>query len=343
MQRGGSAQVNAAPNRHSSLDAGDEQTGGRFTVTDLTPAPGFGAGASPAATGGKSGGGARGVPSGGVNMGDAPQDATATGEPRAFLRLANQQAFGKLEDHLREYVRSIPFRAAPTYVPPGARPPEQTRPSKFNPQWDNEFERDTTRQEVLIHSASFRYCTQRLAMGFHAPYEEKRRVIEYRDFTRVLSVPNPSNYEALNPQVVDLPEGHVYDHETNTATAVAQGGPGAGGIAGSKFLVSRVNAAKRKGVALTMSKVDVTKELARMDAEDAADKDRDEDDVVRQRMQENEARKAAERQRALEEEEARRNRAQVVNMYDLSDWRQATGRCLVTTMDSWKSQKTSYF
>jgi hypothetical protein len=261
-------------------------------------------------------------------------------EKRHYLKLANEVSFGKLENHLREFVRSIPFRPAPTYVPPGQKASPPARPSKFRDDWDQVFERDPVQQDILNHSASFRYCTQRLAMGFHSPYEEDRRVIDYKDFAKVLSVPNPTNYEQLDPHVVDLPESAL-EAQLQQQQNSTQGSGGAN-INSSRYLAARINAAKKKGVPLKMSKSDVTKELARMDAEDAQDKEIDAQELLQKRQAERDAQKEAERKRK-EEEEKSRGRPQVVNMYDLPDWRHATGRCQVTTMNSWKGTKSGYF
>lgn len=304
-------------NNGAGGDANDETSGGRFVVSDSFAAPRPDGGS---ATGGSDGGGP---------------------DKRAYLKLANDVSFGKLESHLREYVRSIPFRQPPTYVAPGGAKPDPARPSKYNAEWDQVFERNPQQQEVLNHSASFRYCTQRLATGFHSPYESHRRPVEYKDFSRILSVPNPSNYEALDPKVADLELG-----EHNDDGPVPMPGPaGTGGanVQASQFLAARINAAKRKGVALRMSRSEVQKELSRLDVEDAADKELESEEALRQKRERDDARRDAEKKRREEEDKLRKGTPKVVNMYDLSDWRHATGRCLVTTMTSWKGQTSSYF
>ncbi len=265
-------------------------------------------------------------------------------ETRKYLKLANEVSFGKLENHLREYVRSIPFRPAPTYIPPGEKPPPPARPSKFNPDWDEVFERDETQQDILNHSASFRYCTQRLATGLHSPYELSRRFVEYKDFARVLSVPNPTNYEQLDPRVVDKPDIERNNEKSFLEMQQMQRAQAnqASVAANSKFLEARIAAAQRRGVHLQMSKIDLKKELARMDAEDNMDREEDAAGLLEKRKAERDAQRELERKKR-EEQEAARGKPQVVNMYDLPDWRQATGRCHVTTLESWKRTKTSYF
>ena len=288
------------------------------------------------------------------NTGNNPNTSSgefpsATAERRMFLKLANEVSFGKLENHLREYVRSIPFRPAPTYVGPAGKMPPPARPSKFREDWDQVFERDPAQQDILEHSASFRYCTQRLAMGFHSPYERDRQVIDYKTFSKVLAVPNPTNYESLDPHVEDIPENELAESPSNSATLAgspsglnASPNSGLGTIAQSKFLAQRLAAAKKKGVQLKMSKTDVSKELARMDMEDKQDEEIDAQELLNKRQAERDAQREAERKKK-EKEDAQKGRPQVVNMYDLPDWRHATGRCHVTTMQSWRTAKSAYF
>ncbi len=82
-----------------------------------------------------------------------------------------------------------------------------------------------------------------------------------------------------------------------------------------------------------MSKSEVSRELSRMDAEDAHDNDAaTELDATRQRQ---EQRDEAERKRR-EADQAEKTRASVVNMYDMPEWRHASGRCQVVTSTSWR-------
>ena len=192
-------------------------------------------------------------------------------------------------------------------------------------------------------------------MGFHSPYERDRRVIDYKTFSKVLSVPNPTNYEALDPNVQDIPENELFEssssaaagspnslHHQHSASGLNMSPSSSGVISQSKFLAQRLAAAKKKGVNLKMSKTDVSKELARMDMEDKQDEEIDAAELLNKRQAERDAQREAER-RKREEEEAQKGRPQVVNMYDLPDWRHATGRCHVTTMESWRGAKSAYF
>jgi hypothetical protein len=144
------------------------------------------------------------------------QSIAPTDLARQYQQETTLAAMKAMERELLTYVRTVPYRPIPRYngVPEVPRPSEQTP----HPPSGNTYNR----------SALARCVLEKLAADIHGGEEEYRELHDYHTFYRILSAPQATQLDKLDPKV-QVKQSRA----SSPAPGAGQAAGGAGGRASS--------------------------------------------------------------------------------------------------------------